>query len=260
VSSEAVAFLAWTTKAGEPRTLFFDVVTDLTIELNSSATEHPVERGANIADHVKKELDKVSFEAFVSNAPIEDTNGRGGAVKSLPIRIEKYKAPLAPTPGAVFSALGSAARDAVGSLLGKKEAEYAAQVLQWETPFDAPSDTLQELEKLRDEVQLVNVFTTNRTYESMFLESVQMTANADTGTGRTFRLAFKELRQVEVRFTNAPKPTEIRAVAKVPKGTQGPTPLPDGGPKMSFAKALAKPLVLRLPEWMQNRYTGLGSP
>lgn len=248
------AFLWWTTKSGQDKTLYFDVVSDVTIEMTSSATEHPVEDSANVADHVKRELDRVSLEVFVSNEPIYDSNDRGGKVSKIPIHVEHYKAPLAFTPGAAFSAIGGAIHGTVDALLGKKE-EYAIQVLQWDTSFDAVSDTFEALEKVRDDIQLVNVVTRERVFENMLLTHVSSKADAGTGTGRTFQLDFTELRKVKVRITNAPKPTETRAELHVSKGSQGQTTFADDSPKMSYAKAGAEALLPHLPPWVRDVFT-----
>lgn len=233
----SAAYLSWTTDAGLSKSLFFDVVTEIGVELSSATTEHPVEDGVNVSDHVKKELDKVNLEVFVSNAPIEDINDRGGRVSTIPIKLQHYKAPLAPTPGAVFNAIGGALKDAVGSLLGKKE-EYGVQVLQWDDSFDAVADTLTILENLKNTAQLVDIFMSARDFSNMFLEKIDLQKNAGTGTGATFHLSFKEIRKVKVRLVNAPVPTETRAQLQKPKGAQGSKDAPAQGPKKSVAKGI----------------------
>ncbi len=251
------AFLWWTTKAGQDKTLYFDVCTEESQELVSTATEHPVEEDANVADHVKKELDHVTLEVFVSNEPIYDINSRGGKVAKIPIKVAHYRAPLAPTPGAIFSAGGNALKDGIGALLGKKE-EYAMQVLQWDTAFDAVSDTLEELEKLRDEVQLVNVVIPSKVYSNMHLAHIAVKGDAGTGTGRTFQLDFVELRKVKVRIVNAPKPTEVRGEVKKSKGAQGSGKGAVAGPKKSVAKASVDALLPHLPDSVQSFFSGFG--
>lgn len=211
------AFLSWSTKSGASKSLFFDVCTEEHQELSSAATENPVEEGADVADHVRKELNRVTLEVFVSQTPIFDMNDKGGKVDSVPIKPPKFTPPLQPTPGSVFGAAG----DAVRNLLGGAPPEYSAQVLQWSSSFDAVADTLTVLEKVRDDVELVSVVTPSRVRENMYLERIEVIGNAGTGTGRTLRLSFRELRKVQVRIVNAPIPTETRGQLMKPKGTQG---------------------------------------
>ncbi len=248
------AFLWWTTDAGEDKTLYFDVCTGEDQELVSTVTEYPVEDGVNVADHVQRELDKVSLEVFVSQTPIYDINSRGGKVSKIPIHVTNYKAPLAPTPGAVFGAIGGAIKDAIGSLFGGK-AETAAQVLQWDTPFDAVAETLAILEQVKNDVQLVNVALPSKLYENMCLVHIGVKGDAGTGTGRSFALDFTELRKVKVQIVDAPLPTEIRAVVKKPKGAQGGKDTPKG-PAKSIALAGAEALLPHLPSSVQDFFKG----
>jgi hypothetical protein len=214
------AFLGWTTKTGQSKTMFFDVVTEEDQTLVSTATENPVEEGANVSDHIRKELDRVALDCFVSNQPVHDVNSRGGRVEKLPIKLQKYKPPLQATPGSAFGAAGAAIKDAVGSLLGGNQ-EYAAQVLQFPSSFDAVADTLQILEKLQDDRQLVEVVLPSKVYDNMFLEHLNVHRNAGSGGGASFRLEFKKIRKVEVRIVTAPVPTEVRGLVKKVRGAKG---------------------------------------
>ncbi len=236
------AYLTWTPKVGPAKSLFFDAVTEEAQDLASTATEHPVEEGANIADHIRDELERCSLEVFVSNQPVYDWNNKGGKVSSVPIKLQKFKPPLAPTPGAVFGAIGSAVKAGVGALLGGNR-EYAAQVLQFKQSFNAVSDTLTVLETLKKSRQLVNVVIPSKTYENMLIEKVHVSRNASTGDGAKFHLEFKQLRMVEAKIVNAPIPTEIRGATMKTKGAQGPKNAKAETQKKSIAKGLLDQLL-----------------
>jgi len=251
------AFIWWTTDAGEDKSFYFEVVTSEGQDLASTATEQPVEDGVNISDHVQKELDKVTLEVFVSQEPIYDVNSKGGKVSKIPIHVENYKAPLAPTPGAVFNAVGGAIKDAVGSLLGKK-AEYAAQVLQFPDAIDFVGEAQEVLEGLKNDVQLVNVALPSKLYKNMALVHIGVKGDAPSGTGRDFVLDFVEIKKVKVAIVNAPIPTEIRAETKKPKGAQSTNTKPKG-PAKSVALAAAQELLPHLPESVQQFFSGFSA-
>lgn len=224
-------FLSWSPKVGPPKTLFFDVCKEEDAEFSSVVTDHPVESGANVADHVRRQLMRVSLDVFVSNSPIYDWNFRGGQLRSLNLAEGAkqsatgslyYKAPLEPTPGAVFGAVGKAVKGAIGSLMGGDKGEPKANVFQWNSEFDAVADTIEVLERLRKDVQLVSIVTPHREHESMFLETFRVNRNAGTGDGASFRLSFREIRMVEAKILNAPIPTEIRGHTAKSKGNKGP--------------------------------------
>lgn len=234
------AFLTWSPKIGPAKSLFFDVVTEIGATFVSTPTDNPVEEGIDVSDHVKHDPVRVTLEVFVSNTPIYDRNNKGGFYGSVPIKLEKYKAPLAPTPGAVFGAIGGAIKDAVGSLLGGHQ-EYAANVLQF-PDFDAVADTLQVLEQLRDTSQLLTVYTRARSFDDMHLSKITLHRNAASGTGGTFQLELQQIRQVTVSIVNAPIPTQVRAKPAIAKGAQSPAEVL-GGKKMSVAKAAGQEIV-----------------
>jgi hypothetical protein len=102
-------------------------------------------------------------------------------------------------------------------------------VLTWPQEFDAVQETLEQLEDLRDNVQLVDVVTPKRLHESMFLEKIELTRNAQSGDGGDFDLSFKELRKVKVSIVGAPTiPAQPRGNTKKNKGAKAPTPVDAG--------------------------------
>ncbi len=206
------------------------MVTTETQELASTATEHPVEEGANIADHVRDELDRCSLEVFISNQPVYDWNARGGKVSKLPIKLQKYKA------------IGGAIKGAIGALLGGNQ-EYNAQVLQFSSSFDAVGETIALLEKLKKQRQLINVVIPSKLYENMMLEKITVTRTAGSGDGAQIHLDFKQLRMVEAKIVTAPIPTEIRGIIAKSKGAQGPKNAKAEVQKKSVAKSLIDQLT-----------------
>src|SRR5689334_13044349 len=56
----------------------FDVVTTETVELTATATEKAVEQGADISDHVRPGLTRITLECVTSNTPISDVNNLYG--------------------------------------------------------------------------------------------------------------------------------------------------------------------------------------
>lgn len=236
------AFLTWQPKAGPSKSLFFDSCTEETQTLAATSTDFPVEEGVNISDHVHDERDQCVLEVFVSNQPIYDWNNRGGRVQKLPIKLQQYKAPLEATPGSVFAAVGGAVKSAVSSLLGNQR-EFAAQVMQWPTSFDAVGETLAVLESLKKSKQLVNVVIPSRVYENMLLEQIQVTRDAGTGDGAKLHLEFKQMRIVEAKIVTAPIPTEIRGATTKAKGAQAPKDAKAETTKKSVAKGLIDALI-----------------
>ncbi len=220
-------FLQWTPKnAFLSKALYFDVTREESQEFETKATEHPVEDGSNVADHVKRELTKVSIRVFVSNSPIDDVNSRGASMRSTPLKFDKYTPPLPLNPAGAVTSLVKSGIGAIGAALFGGPSELAATVLTFPQDFDAVEETLGILENLRDTVQLVDVVTPKRLHEAMFLEKIHMSRNAGTGDGAEFDLDFRELRKVRVSLVGAPTiPKDVRGNVVKNKGAKAPTPV-----------------------------------
>lgn len=65
------AFLAWVDASGTSKTLVFDVVVSEEWEEGTTVTEHPVETGANVADHVRETLPKCMLKVRSTNEPMD---------------------------------------------------------------------------------------------------------------------------------------------------------------------------------------------
>src|SRR5581483_4542634 len=129
--------------------LHFDAVTNEQTEHTATATEHPVEQGANVSDHVRDQLDRVTLEVVVSNTPVTDVNGLyGGGFDTMDLAAgaalgnSKLKPdPALPvTPGALFSAVS----DSVAGLF-TNETPARAVVVKWPSKFNAVKDTMDTL-------------------------------------------------------------------------------------------------------------------
>jgi len=218
------AFLKWLpTGSVQFKFMYFDVVTSETHEGSSFISEHPVEKGANVSDHVRDELDKVTLEVFISNAPLGMPNTPGvgdGQQQSMPIDAPTYTAPLAPTPGAVFSAIGGAVSSLTNLILGKNDKVNANVLVFGDTNYVA--QTLEALRDLKASKQMVNLVTSEHLYDSMILENYTLPRDSSSGTGGAFTLSFKQMRIVESKIVAAPVPTEPRAKVPVARGAKGP--------------------------------------
>lgn len=235
--------------SGDINSMRFDVVISETHRFSASVTEHPVEKGPNITDNVRAELDTVTLEVFVSNTPIRGEKlinssfglvGVRGVISPIKLDIPEYKAPLVPTPGAVFGAIG----DAVGSVFGTAKKVEGAQVLQFATPFNSVSEIYAELRSLRDAAQIIKVITPHWDYSSMVITAVDMSRTSAEGVaGARFSIELKQIIQIETKRTTEPVPTQDRAKKAKNKGTKGLVTVSSGESKAYYLKALALDLA-----------------
>jgi hypothetical protein len=223
--------------------LTFDVCLTRTHEGSSEITQHPVEDGANIADHVRPNLDAITIEWFVSNAPIAGT----GSFSSKTLDAPQYHAPLlnsilqgaATAATAVQGGLTGAASLAVTALpglFGGIDEHPTVNLWQFDAEFDAVKDTLDQLRIFKRDSTILTVITPEHTYENMVLESFSIEKNHENGTGASVTMGLKQLLIVQTQTVTVPSTALPRAKTPVRKGAKAPV---DAGPVRAKSLALA---------------------
>ena len=209
-------------------------------EHSAQVTEHAVELGSAITDHIRDSNDTLSLEVWVTNAPtITDELNARGFETDLEIQFPTYRPPFEATPGALFrkaKELGSAAVDA---LLGNQTPiPKKIKALAFDTPFDRIREVQDQLTTWKSAGILFQVVTSTRTYEAMVIESVSLPREEPGGA--QFTIALKKVRIVTTSTVTAPKPQEKRGAPAVAKGAQAPQNGQDAAKSTSLAmKALA---------------------
>jgi hypothetical protein len=218
----------------EDSPLHFDVVTNEQTEASANTTEHAVEQGADVSDHIRQEADRVTLQVFVSNTPVRDVNNLyNGQIAGLELQVPKAEKPLVPMPGALMNA----GLDALASAINGPE-QWKAIVLQFPEKFDNVAFVLSTLIGWKERGVIGDVITPHRTYPNMAITRVTTTRTSDTGAGAELSIELRAVRLVEVASATLPIPSEPRGNVQVNKGKQPTTELPEG-PKKSTAKAVA---------------------
>ncbi len=76
--------IKWSENNGPEQTLDFDCSVNEGYESAAEVTEHAVERGANVTDHVRPKNDTISLECVITNTPLDNpTFGLDGATGSV---------------------------------------------------------------------------------------------------------------------------------------------------------------------------------
>lgn len=216
------AYLTWKASKGF---LAFDVVTSETITKTSVSTDSPVETGANVSDHVRSELDRVTLEVFVTNAPIQGGNhvnpySKRGDFEGITLAIPKYRQPFNS-----LSALINAGISALSNLIFGPPSPPRAVLLQFSEEFNAVQETWNVLDQLRQQATLISVIAPNWSSESMIIDSLSMPRTSIEGDGAKISISFKQIRIVETKQTLAPVPAEPRAKGVAKAGAAGGKPV-----------------------------------
>jgi hypothetical protein len=125
----------------------FDAVVTETHTRSASVTTHPVEQGADVADHVNTNPVTLSLEAIVTNTPLR-------------------------TP----ATMNRNARGEVSAVEGTK-----ANALQFDASMDRPKDVYDAISEAFDKGAVFTVDTALRRYEDMVI--IDLTVPREAGSG-----------------------------------------------------------------------------
>lgn len=207
--------LVWEDESGAERAVAFDATVREVHQGGATVTEHPVERGVDVADHVRPAVDRLSVEAMVTNAPLEtpgsQTDGATGAVEGVELDL-----PGRAGFGAQLAKGGASAQAAERI----EEAQgQGVNVLRFSQPFDRPRAVYDELRRLKDAGQLLSVVTGLREYDSMVI--VAMSApREEAREAISFTLDLVQVRLAESQIVDAPLPRELRGQPESNRGSQ----------------------------------------
>lgn len=214
--------------------LTFDVVKSETHTATVEVTEHKVETGPNISDNVRINLDGVSLEVFVSNAPIltdaertamvgndpsqyQLVNPYSGTVQAATLTVPVYNAPIPYTPGGLISAASNLATQVVSGRPKSNTRQVTANVLQFGVEFNAVADVLTILKNLINTSQLLTVTTSTQNYNNLLITSVSLSRDSETGTGAGIKIDFKQLRIVSSQTATAASATSATSATSEAK-------------------------------------------
>jgi hypothetical protein len=239
--------LIWQGLNSQAYHLTLDATTSETHEISAVVTDHPVEKGVNISDHVRPEPDVIKLEGVVSNTPIflppdysegaelvTDQLGNvvGTIVSPTGIRetatVTAASFPLPPrgpfNPGGIAQqtflrpALDPKTRITSTEIQGPDL--NAALVQSFTVEFDRVKAVWQALRQLRDDGTLLTVQTDLWRYENMVLQHVSTSRTVEYGNSLQLSMELKQIvigRTVKVDVPAIP-------TARKAKGTAATTP------------------------------------
>lgn len=252
MSSEAISdsLFSWLDAAGNVHTLDVDVVMTTNDKRVARLTDHVVETGAVVTDHIVLQPESLNFELIVTQTPLLAGNGFAQQNVSLEVagrRLEPAQIPIRIPksrfqPGG-FLLLSSGLRSVVADLFGSAETPTTAQgsravetqstisarVLQATSPVDRVNDTFDALVEILKTGLLVTVSFKGRLYIDYLLTTVELTqGKGEFGCGR-FKVEARAFRAVTGVNVTLPDPADFRALPKLAKGN-APTKTPDPDP------------------------------
>lgn len=186
--------LAWQTEAGALERLDFDAAVREAYDSSAEASEHAVERGAAISDHVKLNADVLTIEAVVTNAPVvvpaHQADGATGSVREAHLTVGNRR--------------------------------VTVNVLQFASAFDRVRNVDRLLRALKDAGQILTVYTGLRALEDMIIQRYAVERTAENGQALHLTLEVKKVRVASTQRVAAPR----RVQRRQQRGPQPPEPEP----------------------------------
>ena len=178
------------TPSGIPRILIvFDAVTSENPEFNADITEHPVEDGPEVSDHIQLKNPILSIHGTVSGSPIDLATTIGNLVaggQSM-ITSSQFRANV------LNSGLQQIAGVAGSKLLGNASQSSAGALTSGAADAIARSALLDAYERKAR----FTVVTRRYRYENMAIQSLSFPRDSDTGLQTVFEIEMKRLRIVK---------------------------------------------------------------
>lgn len=206
--------LAWETSGGDMAILSFDATVREVIGGTATVTEHAVETGADVADHVRVGARKVSLECYVSDSPgeaIEDHTDASGSVQAatLSAKGRELKTPARQRRAAEYQA---------------KAERVTARVLQFSGALSRRRRVYEQLEDLRARATLINGFgILGADVAEMVITSLSAPLDSKSGEGISFSLELSAVRFAESQIVDVPAPVEPRGRTTVDAGATATT-------------------------------------
>jgi hypothetical protein len=158
-----------------------DIDTTLTEEhsFNNTITDYPVEKGANITDHVKQLPETLSIDSITSDTPVRFIS-------------ENFKA--------------------LTRVDGSNRAQLAFNKILEFAGYSTPRQPGEEPTKINDPI-LLTVITGLRIYTGMIISKVTFPININTGQSINYQVSFKKIKYVTTKISKIQK-AEVKPVVK----------------------------------------------
>lgn len=195
----------------------------------TAVTDHPVEKGLNVSDHLRPEPIILQIEGVISNHPVFLLKDNSDGARETQVQVKG----ASPTIGSVFGR----PVPIVGALVSGIPLPLPTPtgvVKGFDPEFDRVKNVLEQLLLIRTKGYLVSVVTTLKDYTQMAITSFDVPRNAALGNSLRFTMQLKEIRFGSSRDLPAPEiPTK-----KADKGVRPAIPDPPIEPDRTLLRVI----------------------
>lgn len=238
---------------GSEAVILFDATLSEEHRAEAEITEHPVERGANVSDHIRPKLERLRLDVHVTNTPIRDPRSypnksgaqpvdlAGGAVLNLSnqeiFRVEHSETvvPAHVPPGPTLEgrvgfdefSFRFSSQHVAPAIILPREQVFGVTTRKFDREFDRVKLVHDTLVQHRTQGTMFRVLTSMREYERLVINSITAPRSVEDGDAVTISIRMKEIRigrvQIAENAPDAPQP-EPRAKRSKKKKDKGDKP------------------------------------
>jgi hypothetical protein len=184
--------LEWTSPDGALQIIDIDASEEQVFESTAEVTDHTVESGASISDHVRPGGDTITVQGIVSNTPIAQPafGMDGAAVESRPLSLR----------------------------VGGKEVQATTE--QWSQRFDRVKAVDRQVQLLKNQGQLCTLRTSLRVVSNVVIQGYSVTRSTAVGNALQFTLSVRKMRLASVQVVPVEAPAQRRGRRSQNRGAQ----------------------------------------
>lgn len=219
-----MAHLEWTNDAGHVIAVRFDAVRTVEHRQSATATRHPVEKGADISDHVRVDLPAVSITGYISSSPLFAYAEIGG-IKDRPKpsgsyqKVELPKPPVVPGVGVSLlqGGVGGLVEAGLSALRGLTSPNVVESLITANAE-GRPAAFLEVITEAQEKRRLVRLVDEAKTYDDMVIVGKILT-RTQRDFGASVQIELEQIKIVTASLVDLPVPLEPRGlVSKLAAG------------------------------------------
>lgn len=212
-----MAVFRWTDKGGVDTYVKFDAVSMVELSRETDISEHPVEVGPDVTDHIRPRLLRASVTAFMSNSPLPSSDGVDKMASFQNIDLPRS------VSGRFSQSLQNASFMQAGrdSMVQTPTKIYG---LAWTDLRSRVREVREKLTEAQEYGYLLSLDDAAGDFDNLVIERFSTIRALEDGNGATIQLEVRQIRLTTVNEVGAP---EARGQRPVDLGNQAPKPHPE---------------------------------
>jgi hypothetical protein len=177
-------------------------------------TQHPVERGVDISDHVILKPQVLKIEGVFSATKLRGEEG--------------LQNQLAGAATSIAASVGQSLGGAVGAIGGGIAASFLSKTQAGtfnDSSFKQLESVIEEFLQMRKAKQTVTIITGLKRYSNFILTGFDVSRNQNSGLSFNVSLQFQELLTASLQTASVPVPAIVKALPKSDQGKKDPAPV-----------------------------------